>query len=163
MVWAATVKMRSELRKNFKGTFLLIGVFLWLQANFTAVQSPGIGLSSIRKRIFRLSCLTFLRNYCPRGLLLNCSNRNCPKTSQHRIHRISWLSVRICCSDCEYCSVGSFNLCLNANFLGAWSDRILLSPFFVLYVKKGCDSPSVAMLTSQSVWNNRSVKAYFAT
>jgi len=49
---------------------------------------------------------------------------------------------------------------LNANFLGAWSDRILLSPFFVLYVKKGCDSPSVAMLTSQSVWNNRSVKAF---
>ena len=91
--------------------------------------------------------------------------------------------------DCEYCSVGSFNLCLNANFLGAWSDRILavteniqptvkeeveaeidtlldiyrrsqLSPFFVLYVRKGCDSPSVAMLTSQSVWNNRSVKAF---
>ena len=27
--------------------------------------------------------------------------------------------------DCEYCCVGSFNLCLNANFLGAWSDRIL--------------------------------------
>ena len=27
--------------------------------------------------------------------------------------------------DCEYCSVGSFNLCLNVNFLGAWSDQIL--------------------------------------
>ena len=34
------------------------------------------------------------------------------------------------------------------------------SPFFVMYVKKGCDSPVIAMLTSQSVWNNRSVKAY---
>ena len=91
MVWVATVKMRSELRGKIEGTFLLpLVFFLWLQANFKAVQSPGIGLSSIRKRIFRLSCLTFLRNYCPRGLLLNCSNRNCPKTSHHRIHRICW-------------------------------------------------------------------------
>ena len=85
-------------------------------------------------------------------------------------------------------AVCSFNLCLNANFLGAWSDRILavteniqptvkeeleaeidtlldiyrrsqLSPFFVLYVKKECYSPSVAKFTSQSVWN-RSVKAF---
>ena len=31
---------------------------------------------------------------------------------------------------------------------------------FVLYVKKGCDSPSVVMLTLQSVWNNGSVKAF---
>ena len=29
-----------------------------------------------------------------------------------------------------------------------------------MYVKKGCDSPMIAMLISQSVWNNRSVKAY---
>ena len=35
-----------------------------------------------------------------------------------------------------------------------------LSPFFVMYLKKGCGSPCIAMLTSQSVWNNRSVKAY---
>jgi hypothetical protein len=81
------------------------------------------------------------------------------------------------------------SICLNANFLGALSDQIFavigkkqptvkeeleaeidtlldiyrrsqLSSFFVLYVRKGCDSPSVAMLTSQSVWNNRSVKAF---
>ena len=29
-----------------------------------------------------------------------------------------------------------------------------------MYLKKGCDSPCIAMLTSQSVWKNRSVKAY---
>ena len=39
MVWAATVKMRSELRKNFEGTFLLPLVF-------------SCGLSSNWKRIF---------------------------------------------------------------------------------------------------------------
>ena len=81
------IRVEEKFRRHLPAA---IGVFLWLQANFTAVQSPGIGLSSIRKRIFRLSCLTFLRNYCPRGLLLNCSNRNCPKTSHHRIHRICW-------------------------------------------------------------------------
>ena len=85
--------------------------------------------------------------------------------------------------------VGSFVHCLNVDFQGAWSERFLtvtenvqptikeqieadiehlldsyrrseLSPFFVMYVKKGCDSPMIAMLTSQSVWNNRSFKAY---
>ena len=38
--------------------------------------------------------------------------------------------------------------------------RSELSSFLIMYVKKGCDSPIIAMLTSQSVWNNRSVKAY---
>ena len=27
--------------------------------------------------------------------------------------------------DCEACSVGSFHLCLNQDFLGCWSDRFL--------------------------------------
>ena len=85
--------------------------------------------------------------------------------------------------------IGSFIHCLNVDFQGAWSERFLtvteniqptikeqleadieelsasyrqseLSPFFVMDVKKGCDLPMIAMLTSQSVWNNRSVKAY---
>ena len=70
--------------------------------------------------------------------------------------------------DYESCSVGVFDQCLNREFLGAWSDRFLtvkediqptvqeelqaqidnqldtyrrsnLSPFFVMYVQKGCD------------------------
>ena len=76
-----------------------------------------------------------------------------------------------------------------SGFLGAWSDRFLavtediqptiqeeleaqidnqldtyrrsnLSPFFVMHVQKGCDSPSIAMVTSESVWNNRSMKVF---
>ena len=45
------------------------------------------------------------------------------------------------------------------NLLDTYRHSQLL-PFFVMYLKKGCDSPCIAMLTSQSVWNNRSVKAY---
>ena len=38
--------IRAE-EKNRRHLPATIGVFLWLQANFTAVQSPGIGLFSI--------------------------------------------------------------------------------------------------------------------
>ena len=35
-----------------------------------------------------------------------------------------------------------------------------LYPFFVMYIKKGCDSPSIAMITAETVWNNRSIKCF---
>ena len=35
-----------------------------------------------------------------------------------------------------------------------------LSPIFVMYHKKWCDSPCIAMITSESVWNSRSIKAF---
>ena len=75
------------------------------------------------------------------------------------------------------------------SFLGAWSERLLnvtedvqptvkeqleaqidtlmdmyrrskLYPYFVMFIKKGCDWPSIAMITAETVWNNKSIK-YF--
>ena len=35
-----------------------------------------------------------------------------------------------------------------------------LHPFFVMYVQKGCDSPSIAMFIADTIWNARSVKVF---
>ena len=35
-----------------------------------------------------------------------------------------------------------------------------LRPYFVMYIKKRCDSPRIAMITAETVWNNRSIKCF---
>ena len=37
---------------------------------------------------------------------------------------------------------------------------ICVAHFFVMYVHKGCDSPSIAMFTADTIWNARSVKVF---
>ena len=164
-------------------------MFLLLQSNFTAVHSPGIGLFSIRKRIFRFVPTGLV----PRHHIIESTEFN-GISNQYAFGVVKGAPIgrvfhRFTPCACEFCMVGSFVHCLNVDFQGAWSERFLtvtenvqptikeqieadiehlldsyrrseLSPFFVMYVKKGCDSPMIAMLTSQSVWNNRSVKAY---
>ena len=78
---------------------------------------------------------------------------------------------------------------MNENFLGPWAERYVtvtenvqpslkeqleadintildtykrsnLYPFFLFYVNKHCDSPSIAMITRDTVWNNRSLKVF---
>ena len=102
-----------------------IDVYLWLQANFTAVQSPGIGLFSIRKCIFRFVPTGIV----PRHHIIESTEfagifnqyAFAVVIGGHVGQIFHWFAP----CDCEYCSVGSFNLCLNANFLGAWSDQTL--------------------------------------
>ena len=78
---------------------------------------------------------------------------------------------------------------MNEEFLGPWEERYVtvtenvqpslkeqletdiddmldtyrrsnLSPFFVFFVNKGCDSPSIAKIKTHTAWNNRSLKAF---
>ena len=44
------IRAEEKFRRHLPAA---IDVYLWLQAHFTAVHSPGTGLFSIRKRIFR--------------------------------------------------------------------------------------------------------------
>jgi len=37
---------------------------------------------------------------------------------------------------------------------------ICVAHFFVMYVHKGCDSPSIAMFNADTIWNARSVKVF---
>ena len=180
------VRAEEKFRRHLPAA---IDVFLWLQSNFTAVHSPGIGLFSIRKRIFRFVPTGLV----PRHHIIESTEFN-GISNQYAFGVVKGAPIgrvfhRFTPCACEFCMVGSFVHCLNVDFQGAWSERFLtvtenvqptikeqieadiehlldsyrrseLSPFFVMYVKKGCDSPMIAMLTSQSVWNNRSVKAY---
>ena len=180
------IKAEEKFRRHLPAA---IDVYLWLEQNFTVVQSPGSGLFSIRKRIFR---------FVPTGIVPK--HHIIDSTEFSGISTLYAFAVtkgppvgrvyhRFTSCDCESCSVGVFDQCLNQDFLGAWSDRFLavtediqptiqeeleaqidnqldtyrrsnLSPFFVMHVQKGCDSPSIAMVTSESVWNNRSMKVF---
>ena len=127
MVWAATVKMRSELRKNFEGTFLLPLVF-------------SCGLSSNWKRIFQIKLFGFSQKLLPSKPLIKLFQQELSQdlTSSNPqnllVYQYTFAVVTgiilvkffICLLHVTVSSaVCSFNLCLNANFLGAWSDRIL--------------------------------------
>ena len=102
----------------------------------------------------------------PQNFLCICWN----SLSKRRI----WYRFSPC--DCEFCTIGNFNICLNEEFLRPWADRVIqvtknlrptfkeelqaniadlldtyrhsqLFPFFVMYVIKDCDSPSIAIIT----------------
>ena len=180
------IKAEEKFRRHLPAA---IDVYLWLQQNFTASHSAGTGLFAIRRRIFRYVPNGIVpRHHIIEStefagistFYAFCVTRGAP---------IGKIWHRFCPCDCEFCSVGSFYQCLNEQFLGPWEERYVtvteniqpslkeqletdiddmldtyrrsnLSPFFVFYVKKGCDSPSIAMITRDTVWSNTSLKAF---
>jgi len=180
------IKAEEKFRRHLPAA---IDVYLWLQQNFTAVHSPGTGLFAIRKRIFRFVPTGIVPRHHIIDSTEFAGISNFYGFAVTKGAPIGRVFYRFTPCDCEACSVGSFHHCLNQDFLGCWSDRFLtvseevqptikeqleadidtllesyrrsqLHPFFVMYVHKGCDSPSIAMFTADTIWNARSVKVF---
>ena len=93
-----------------------IDVYLWLQWNFTAVHSPGTALFSIWKRIFR---------FLSTGLVPPHHIVESTLVESKELPLVDAISRFTPC-DCKFCSVGSFQRCLNLDFWDAWSKRFLI-------------------------------------
>ena len=180
------IKAEEKFRRHLPAA---IDVFLWLQQNFTAVHSPGTGLFAIRKRIFHFvpNGIVPLHHIIESTEFAGISNFYAFAVAKGAPIGKVW--YRFCSCDCESCSIGSFHLCLNEEFLGPWGQRhitvtedlqpsikeeleakiedLIISyrqsnffPYFVMYAKPDCDSPSIGMVTQHTVFNTRSLKLF---
>jgi len=106
------VRAEEKFRRHLPAA---IDVFLWLQSNFTAVHSPGIGLFSIRKRIFRFVPTGLV----PRHHIIESTEFN-GISNQYAFGVVKGAPIgrvfhRFIPSDCELNMVGSFKEQLKAD------------------------------------------------
>ena len=135
MGWVEIARMPSELKRNYDDTFpLLLMCFCGCSPTSQLFIHQGLGCFPYAN-VYSDLCPLVPRHHIIESERFLTATENVQPTIQEQIE-----------ADIEH-------------LLDSYR-RSKISPFFVMYVKKGCDSPMIAMLTSQSVWNNRSVKAY---
>jgi hypothetical protein len=181
------LKNEEKFRRHKAAT---IDVYLWLQENFTEIKSPDTGLFSIRKRIFRYVPTGHVpRHRCIDSSAFPGISETYAFAVTKGIP-VGKVFHRFCSCHCESCMLGSFARCENEAFLGVWGVKYLevveapepplkdvveteihqklesyrplddLFPFYVMFVNRGCFSPSIAMLTKNKVFNNASIKVF---
>ena len=124
MVKFCETAIKSE-EKNCRHLPAVIDIYLRLRENFTAVHSPGAGLFSIRKHIFR---------FVPNGIIPR--HHIIDSTEFTGISDFYAFAVnsgdpmgkvwhRFCPCFCESCIVGEFHACENEEFLEPWKERYI--------------------------------------